>query len=144
MISSSLWAFVPIKHGTAWFYTSRWRGRSNQRNLPLKWLVGTKPCNLPRSGATQMRTAAPRRSLHTAVRLAVCSTSSERRRSARAQTASMFPSALSLPITAGFHTALDTLSATRSSNQAVTPSAVSAAHRLSTEFHADGFVKWVS
>lgn len=57
--------------------------------------------------------------------------------------ASMFPSAVSLPITVGFHRVLDTLSATRSSNQAATLSTVSAAYCLSTEFHAEGFVKWI-
>lgn len=58
--------------------------------------------------------------------------------SACAKIATMFPSAVSLPITAGFHTALDTLSAKRGANQAAKLPTASAAHHLSAAFHAEG------
>lgn len=58
--------------------------------------------------------------------------------SACAKIATMFPSAVSLPITVGFHTALDTLSAKRDANQAAKLPTVSAAHHLSAAFHAEG------
>lgn len=55
------------------FTVSDERGRSNQWNLLLKWLVGTKPCNLPGLGATQTRATAAHRSLHKAVLTLCCS-----------------------------------------------------------------------
>lgn len=64
--------------------------------------------------------------------------SSEYDGSACAKIATMFPSAVSLPITVGFHTGLDTLSAKRGANQAAKLPTVSAAHHLSAAFHAEG------
>lgn len=61
---SSLHAFVPIKHGTGLFHTFRQSGRSNHWNPLVKWLVGTKPCNLQSLDGTWMRTTASHQSLH--------------------------------------------------------------------------------
>lgn len=49
-----------------WFHRFKHRGISNQWNPLVKWLVGTKPCNLLGLHGTQMRITTPHKSLHKA------------------------------------------------------------------------------